>query len=100
MDDGRWTMGVSRALSLTHRPSSAAHHPLPPLDIDILDGAASLVDKSLLRQERGEGEESRIVMLETIREYAVELLEQTDAEEAEELRRRHASFYLGLAERA
>jgi predicted ATPase len=37
-------------------------------------------------------------MLETIREYATERLEQSD--EAEETRRRHAEFFLELAESA
>ena len=44
------------------------------LEVDGLDGMASLVDKSLLqRVERGEGE-SRFVMLDTIREYGLERL--------------------------
>ena len=37
-------------------------------------------------------------MLETIREYAVERLEESG--EAEELRRRHAAYFLALAEEA
>jgi predicted ATPase len=42
------------------------------LDLDLLDGMASMVDKSLVQQvEQGKGE-SRFVMLETIREYALE----------------------------
>jgi predicted ATPase len=44
--------------------------------VDVLDGVASLVDKSLIRQaDQGSGE-PRLVMLETIREYATERLEQ------------------------
>ena len=47
----------------------------PEGELDLLDGLASLVDKSLLRQE-GE-EELRFSMLETIREHAADkLLEQ------------------------
>lgn len=43
--------------------------------VDTLDGLASLVDKSLLRQaDPGDGE-PRFVMLETIREYATERLD-------------------------
>ena len=37
-------------------------------------------------------------MLETIREYAVERFEESG--EAEELRRRHAAYFVGLAEEA
>src|SRR5580658_5461785 len=45
------------------------------LDLDLLDGMASMVDKSLMQQvEQGKGE-SRFVMLETLREYALEKLE-------------------------
>ena len=41
----------------------------------ILDIVASLIDKSLLqRREQGKGEEPRFAMLETIREYGLELL--------------------------
>jgi predicted ATPase/class 3 adenylate cyclase len=64
----------------------------------ILDGLASLVDKSLLRQEEGVGDETRFVMLETIREYALEQLQA--GAEAEALRQRHASYFLLLAEQA
>ena len=56
-----------------------------------LDTLQSLVDKSLVRHTDG-----RFSMLETIREYAVERLE--DAGESEELRRRHAEHFLALAE--
>ena len=58
-----------------------------------LDALQSLVDKSLLRFS---GE--RFWMLETIREYATERLEQF--EDAEYLRRRHAEYFLRLAEEA
>jgi predicted ATPase/class 3 adenylate cyclase len=58
-----------------------------------LDALASLVAKSLLRQR-----EDRFWMLETIREYAVERLE--DEGEAEGMRRRHADYFLALAEEA
>jgi predicted ATPase len=59
-------------------------------DIDTLQ---ALVDKSLLRHS---GE--RFWMLETIREFALEKLQETDG--ADEVRRRHAEFFLGLAEEA
>jgi predicted ATPase len=58
-----------------------------------LDGLKSLVEKSLLGHS---GE--RFWMLETIREYALERLEISG--EAEELRRRHADYYLAFAEEA
>ena len=66
------------------------------LEVDGLDGMASLVDKSLLqRVERGEGE-SRFVMLDTIREYGLERLAASGEEAA--TRRAHAAYCLVLAE--
>ncbi len=59
-------------------------------DIDTLQ---SLIDKSLLRRQ---GE--RFWMLETIREYATERLEERGEED--ELRRRHADHFLSRAEDA
>jgi len=51
--------------------------------VEVLDGLASLVDKSLIRQaDQGTGEPrfskmpDRVLMLETIREYAAERLEE------------------------
>jgi predicted ATPase/class 3 adenylate cyclase/uncharacterized protein HemY len=70
------------------------------LGIDILDGVASLVDNSLLRQA-GMGEqtgEPRFLMLETLREYGLECL--TAGGEAADIRRHHAEHFLRLAEEA
>ena len=59
-----------------------------------LDTLQSLVDKSLVRVR----ERDRFWMLETIREYASERLEESGA--ADELGRRHAEHFLALAEEA
>ena len=64
-------------------------------DLDVVDGLASLVDASLVRLE-GTDEEPRFTMLETIREYAVELLDESD--QGEEFAQRHAGYFLALAE--
>ncbi len=56
-----------------------------------VDGLASLVDKSLVRQS---GE--RFWMLETIREFALERLREHDTHD--ELRGRHADYFLAGAE--
>jgi predicted ATPase/class 3 adenylate cyclase len=58
-----------------------------------LDTLQSLVDKNLLRHSS-----ERFWMLQTIREYARELLESGG--EGDTVRRRHAEHYLGLAEAA
>jgi predicted ATPase/class 3 adenylate cyclase len=63
--------------------------------LDMLEGVASLVEKSLLRHEEPAGE-PRYVMLETIREFGLERLAQ--AEELAALRRRHAAYCVTLAE--
>jgi predicted ATPase/serine/threonine protein kinase len=66
------------------------------LDLDLLDGTASMVDKSLLQQIEQAHGESRFVMLETIREYALEKL-KASSEEAS-TKRAHAAYCLVLAE--
>ncbi|HEV2121582.1 MAG TPA: hypothetical protein VGW38_02260, partial [Chloroflexota bacterium] len=68
----------------------------------VLDGLASLLDKSLLQREVVSGEtendaEARFDMLETIRAYGLERLEA--AGEAPTLRDRHAGYYLDLVSR-
>ncbi len=68
------------------------------LEGDILDGVAGLVDKSLLQQEEQADGEPRFLMMETIREYALERLAASG--EAEAMRQQHATFFLQLAEEA
>jgi predicted ATPase/class 3 adenylate cyclase/DNA-binding CsgD family transcriptional regulator len=66
--------------------------------ISVLDGVASLIDKSLLPQIKQEAAEPRVVMLETIREYGQEALAASG--EAEVTRQAHAAYYQALAEAA
>jgi predicted ATPase/DNA-binding XRE family transcriptional regulator len=68
------------------------------LGIDVLDGAASLVSKSLVRQDDGPEGEPRLSMLETIREFALEQLVASGEEQA--TRERHAAVFLACAEEA
>ena len=58
------------------------------LGLDLLDGMASMVDKSLLQQVALANGESRFLMLETIREYAREKLEASGELELDEARPR------------
>jgi predicted ATPase/class 3 adenylate cyclase len=66
--------------------------------LDVFAGLDSLASKSLVRQGTGADPEPRFAMLETIREYALERLEASG--EAAEIRRRHARYWLEVAETA
>ncbi len=66
------------------------------LDLDLLDGMASLVDKSLAQEVEPVKGDSRFVMLETIREYALEKLVASGEEAL--TKRAHAAYCLVLAE--
>jgi tetratricopeptide (TPR) repeat protein len=65
---------------------------------DMLEGMASLVDKSLMRQEEQAAGETRFWMLQTLREFGLEQL--TRSGEMEDTRQAHAEYYLRLAEEA
>ena len=69
---------------------------VPPLTIAVLDGLASLVEKSLVQQEETADGQAWFRMLETVREFALERLE--DREESGAVRRRHVQAALELAE--
>ena len=68
------------------------------LPVDVLDGLAGLVDKSLLRRGEGAEDDPRFEMLETIREYAAERFAMST--DAAAVRERHAEYFLALAEQA
>jgi len=84
---GSWDSGDSAAPLIAN-----SQLPTP-----VLDGLEVLVDKSLLRAEYAD-DEARFMMLETIREYALEQL--AAHREAEAMRCCHAAFFLALAEEA
>jgi len=87
---GGWTLESAEAVCNTKED----------IGIDIFDLTSSLVDKSLVQslvRTRGPGaEEPRFRMLETIREYAIERLQQS-GEEAD-TKRAHAAYCMVLAE--
>ena len=58
-----------------------------------LDVLQSLVDKSLVRRRWGS---DRFLMLETVRQYAIERFEESHERDA--VRRRHAEFFLAVGE--
>jgi predicted ATPase/class 3 adenylate cyclase len=65
-------------------------------DLDTLEGMASLVDESLLRQVEQPGGDPRFFMLETVREFGLERL--TASGEEGLLRSRHAEYLSGFVE--
>jgi predicted ATPase len=78
----------------------AVHAPAagPGQSLEVLDGVASLVDKSLLRQQAQVSGEPRFRMLETLCEYGLECLTASGEEPA--VRRAHADYYRVLVEAA
>lgn len=62
----------------------------------VLDGVTSLLNNHLLYKREQLDGETRLMMLETIREYGLEAL--AEGGEIEELQRAHAAYYLMLAE--
>lgn len=69
----------------------------PDSGIEVFDGLAQLVDQNLLRHDDPAGE-SRLRMLGTIRQFALEQLDA--AGEDDDARDRHLGLFLALAEEA
>jgi predicted ATPase/DNA-binding SARP family transcriptional activator/DNA-binding CsgD family transcriptional regulator len=65
---------------------------------NVLDRLASLLDESLLQRVEQEGEEPRLRLLETIREFGLECLLASG--ELEAVQHAHATYYLWLLEEA
>jgi predicted ATPase/DNA-binding CsgD family transcriptional regulator len=64
----------------------------------VLDGIASLLDKSLLNRDTGSTDDARLRMLETVREYGLDQL--TARNELDDAKGRHAAQFAAFAERA
>ena len=67
-------------------------------ELDVVDGLEALLNSSLLRIESMAGDHPRFGTLESVRDYALERLGARGDGDA--VRRRHAAFYLPLAEEA
>ncbi len=67
-------------------------------EIDVFEGLDALVEKSLLRRVDEPGDEPRVAMLETIRAFAIDRLEQRPGAAAV-ARQAHATFYAEAARR-
>ena len=75
-----------------------AERVIEPLGVDVLEGLASLLEKSLVQVYGPEGDSVRYVLLESMREYARERL--VEAGELEDAERRRALSYVARAEQA
>ena len=103
IDAGELSPQISQISQI--QPSSESHlltpspsHPLIPIEEwEILDLLTALGDKSLVITER-QGPETRYRLLETVRQYATDLVEESG--ESVGLRAAHRDFYLALAEQA
>src|SRR5205814_9402342 len=71
--------------------------PASVLGVEIIDGLDALADQSLLRR-LPDLPEPRLLMLQVIREFAAERLDETG--EAKTIRDRHAQAFQALAEEA
>jgi tetratricopeptide (TPR) repeat protein len=85
---GGWTLDAAESICVGQGITSDA----------VLDLLGRLVDKSLALTETEPGGTLRFSMLATLRQYAGERMRE--AEEEAEFRRRHATWFLHLAERA
>ncbi len=84
---GHWTLEAAAAIGAADGANES----------ETLELLTSLVDKSLVRVvEDAASGETRFMLLETIREYALDSLEKHG--EREQAQQRHAQFYLRLAE--
>ncbi|HEV2124149.1 MAG TPA: tetratricopeptide repeat protein, partial [Chloroflexota bacterium] len=77
---GSWTLGAAEAICGN----------------EALDLLASLIDKSLVQQQEQANGTARYSLLETIREFRLDRLRESG--EMGEVARRHAAYYLALAE--
>jgi predicted ATPase/predicted Ser/Thr protein kinase len=73
-------------------------HTPEPLKCDILDGISSLVNKNLLRVDESASNDTRFLMLESIRDFGMEQL--NEAGEKDIVLNTHQDYYLQLCETA
>lgn len=102
---GGWTLEAAELVCSDYaQPAVNSAQPPPPtskeslLTEDTLDLLTQLVNKSLVLVEREQGADARYRLLETVRQYAREMLIET--QEAEPVRQKHLEYYLQLATQA
>lgn len=89
----RWLSVFASDCSIKAAEMMCNHLSLPSLEY-----ISSLIDASLLQQRTQEDGESRLFLLETVREFGLEQLKANGEEER--VRSAHAMYYLSLAETA
>ncbi len=102
LDAAEWVIGDGlRVMERDTASLSNTQHPAPgtpALSVDVLESVSALVDQSLLRQDVGADGESRYAMLQSVREFGLDRLEE--AGERDGTRRSLATWCLDLAEAA
>jgi non-specific serine/threonine protein kinase len=94
----RFTPATAEAVVSEIESGTGNRHSSTTDSVEFLDLFASLADKNLLVRRRSEDGEVSFRLLEIVREYAVAVLETDD--DADEIRRRHAEFFLALTQKA
>ena len=95
---GGFSLEAAEAVCAGEGRVSYGRDPSLPRDLPVLDLLSRLVDKSLVLVAEQRSGEARYRLLETVRQYGREKLDESG--EAPEMGHRHAGFFLGLAERA
>src|SRR5262249_11666758 len=95
---GGFTLAAAEGIAGGQESAVLPPSPPVPLPPSVLDGITSLVEQSLLPPVAGPEAEPRYQMMETVRGYGLERLEEGG--ETEEIGRRHAAHFLALAEAA
>lgn len=99
LDDGEKRLFVRLAVFSNGATRAAAQAVCSPdLNIDLLVGLESLLAKSLLQKKQPATGETRLVMLETMREYALEKL--TESGDLDAMRARHTRYFKTLLAQA
>ncbi len=83
---GGWTLSAAEALC----------QEIGQADLDVLNSLSALLDNSLIQSSVEGAEESRFLMLQTVREFGLERLAASG--ELERTRMAHARYFLALAE--
>ena len=83
---GGWTMEAAESIHVENT------------NLNVLDGLASLLDKNLVRRDTTSDGAPRFMMLETIREYALQQV--VASSELEAAQQRHVDYFMTMAEGA